>query len=159
MTRFDRRNLFGVQFAPETALLAPRVTSQGGFVVDARSSTPGRDPRGWHERWLLPDREALHDIWEYARDRGFRFEILDFRPGDLSASGQLGSRALTDEQRQALRVAHEEGYFSEPREASLETLAEALDISPSAVGGRLRRGMKSLVGSTLVVDGDRDDPR
>lgn len=151
MGEFDDRALWGVEFAPETKLLGPWVTEEGGFVVHARSATPDADPRGWRERWLLPDRESIHAIWSHARDEGFEFDVLGLRENSGGA-GHAAPDALTDEQRRALRAAHERGYFTEPRETSLEGLAEALDLSPSAVGGRLRRGMKSLIGTTLVVD-------
>jgi len=155
MTEFDEHNLWGVQFTGETKLLAPRVTREGGFVVDARSSQSGQEFPGWHERWLLPDREAIHDIWAYAREEGFEFEVLDLtRRGNVDP-GNTARQALTDEQREALLAAYEQGYFADPREASLEDVADSLDHSPSAVGGRLKRGMKALVEATLVVDRPR----
>ncbi|MFB6296675.1 MAG: helix-turn-helix domain-containing protein, partial [Halobacteriales archaeon] len=68
---------------------------------------------------------------------------------DLAYSGP---RAPTDEQREALVAAYEQGYFAEPRETSLEALAESLELSPTAVAGRLRRGMKATVEMTLAAD-------
>ena len=126
MSELADRNLLGIAFTPETKLLSPRVTREGGFVLDARSARCGGGPPGWHERWLLPDREAIHDVWAYAREEGFEFEVL------------------------------EHGYYADPREASLAAVADSLDHSPSAVSGRLKRGMKSLVEATLVVDRPRD---
>lgn len=152
MPEFDGCNLWGVAFDDETKLLGPRVTQDGGFVVDARSAGSDRDPRGWHERWLLPDREAVHDIWEYARDEGFEFEVLDFhRKTDVDVENPIRD-SLTDQQRAALLTAFERGYFAEPREASLEAVADELGHSPSAAGGRIKRGMKSLIETTLAVD-------
>jgi predicted DNA binding protein len=156
MSQFADRTLLGVEFTGDTKLLAPQVTREGGFVVDARSSRPGRGDRGWHERWLLPDREAIHDIWEYAREEGFEFEVLDLtRRGNVDG-GNPAREALTDEQREALLTAYEQGYFADPREASLEAVADSLDHSPSAVGGRIKRGMRALVEATLVVDRPRE---
>ena len=152
MPEFEDRNLWGIEFAPETKLLGPRVTREGGFVVDARSSAPGSGLRGWHERWLLPDREAVHAIWQFARDEGFELEVLDLRKqGSVDTTYPAGD-ALTDEQRTALLAAYEQGYFAEPRETSLQELADSLDHSPSAVAGRLKRGMKALIGGSVVVD-------
>lgn len=152
MPEFEDQCLWGVEFADETNLLGPQVTSLGGFVVDARAASHGTEPRGWHERWVLPDREALHDIWEHARENGFDFEILELRRQKRADTEYLGPNALTDQQRTALTVAYELGYFEEPREASLEEVAESLDLSASAVGGRLKRGMRSLIEGTLVVE-------
>jgi len=155
MPEFADRTLYGIEFAPETKLLAPRVTDEGGFVLDARSAHPGCGLDGWHERWLLPDSAAIHDVWEYARAEGFEFEVVDlYRRGTGDARSHARG-ALTDEQRVALVTAREMGYFSDPREASLETLGDALGHSPSAIGGRLKRGMKALIEATLVVDRPR----
>ena len=155
MPAFEERPLWGVEFAPETELLAPRVTREGGFVVDARSTRCGEAPCGWRERWLLPDREAIHDIWMYARETGFEFEVLDLHARGSVDTEYLVRDVLTDGQREALLAAYEQGYFADPREASLEEVADSLDYSPSAVGGRIKRGMKALVDATLVVDGTR----
>jgi hypothetical protein len=152
MPELSERNLWGVEFAGETELMAPRVTSRGGFVIDSRSAPPGGHPRGWHERWLMPDRQSVHEIWQYARGKGFRFEVLDVHRGDTIDSTYGARNVLTDQQRTALRTAYEKGYFAEPREASLQDVADALGYSPSAVSGRLKRGLKSLIEATLVVD-------
>ena len=152
MPVFEREPLIGVGFASETRLLAPQVTSQGGFVLEARSSGPDVELRGWYERWLLPSREALHDIWQYARDAGFEFEVIRFREQGTTAPEYAGATRLTDEQRETLLLAYDRGYFTEPRETSLEELAAELDISPTAVAGRLKRGMRALVGMTVVSD-------
>jgi hypothetical protein len=152
MPEFEGCNLWGVAFEDETKLLGPRVTRDGGFVVDARSEGSDRDPRGWHERWLLPDREAAHNIWTYAREEGFEFDVLDLhRQSDVDVENPIRD-SLTDQQRAALLTAYERGYFAEPREASLEAVADALGHSPSAAGGRIKRGMKSLIETTLAVD-------
>jgi len=141
-----------VEFAPETKLLGPRVTSEGGFVVDARSPGTKRHPEGWYERWVLPDRRSLQRVWRYAREKGFEFEVVELHSLDHLGEGYRGTDTLTARQREALVVAYEEGYFAEPRETSLEELAGLLDLSPSAVGGRLRRGLRALVGGTLVTN-------
>ncbi len=143
----DRR-LLGVVFTDGTKLLAPRVTREDGFVLEARSSAAG-----WRERWLFRDREGIHGVWQYARREGFAFEVVDL--SSISDAESPDSAELTAKQREALVAAYECGYFDEPREASLEELAAELDVSPSAVGGRIRRGMKSLIGASVAVD-DRD---
>ncbi|MFB6155446.1 MAG: helix-turn-helix domain-containing protein [Haloferacaceae archaeon] len=152
MSGFEDQKLWIVEFTDDTRLLNPTVSSSRGVVLDARSVNGGTEPRGWHEHWLLPDREALHTIWQHARDEGFTFEVLAFRNKGRTGPEYPGPAAPTDRQQETLVAAYERGYFAEPRETSLEELAEALDLSPTAVNGRLRRGMKSLVEMTIVVD-------
>jgi len=149
---FETGRLWAVEFAPKAKLLAPRVTNEGGFVLDARSASGPASPRGWHERWLLPGRDALHTIWQDANEAGFEFDILEFHRRGRTDAAYPGGDALTEEQREALVAAYERGYFTEPRETSLEELAAEFDLSASAVGGRIKRGMKALIGGALVVD-------
>lgn len=152
MPEFEDNNLWGIEFVPETKLLSPSVTRLGGLVIDARSANGDQDQRGWHERWLLPDREAIYEVWQHAREEGFEFEIIDLHPQSDGDTRYPVQDVLTDQQRTAQIAAYEEGYFAEPREASLEAVADSLDHSPSAVGGLLRRGMESLIDTALLVD-------
>ena len=57
---------------------------------------------------------------------------------------------LTDTQQEALVLAYERGYFESPREITLEELGDALGISQQAVGSRIRRGVKHVLGSSLA---------
>lgn len=164
MPGFEPQHVFGIEFVDDAKLLNPEVTNNGGYVLEARSSaTIGAEGsttvRGWQERWLLPDGDALRTVWTHARREGFEFEILSLQQdaGIPSNPSLPDPDTLTDQQREALLIAHEMGYFSEPRDASLEDVADELDISATAAGGRLRRGMKSLIGTALAVDPDRDE--
>lgn len=144
--------MLGIEWETGTKLLAPEVTDRDGFVLEARSTTTESGARGWHERWLLPDGDALHDIWQHAREEGFEFEVLEYREQGRGDPEFPGPDALTDQQREALVLALERGYFTEPRETSLEELADSIGISATAFGGRLRRGMRALIGMTLVAE-------
>ena len=55
----------------------------------------------------------------------------------------------TPPQREALVAAYEFGYFAGPREAPLADVAQHLDLSTWATGGRLRRGSRTLLESRL----------
>jgi len=152
VSRSDSEQVWRIEFTDETRLLNPAVTSEGGFVLHARSAQIMEGCRGWHERWLLPDHESLHSIWQAAREEGFEFEIIRFYPWDGTLSEYTGAKTLTEEQREALVLACERGYFSEPRETDLGTIADELGISPSAAAGRIKRGMGLLIAETLIVD-------
>ncbi|WP_126662549.1 helix-turn-helix domain-containing protein [Haloterrigena salifodinae] len=58
--------------------------------------------------------------------------------------------ALTETQQDALALAYERGYFESPRKITMKELGDKLGISQQAVGSRLRRGMKNILGSTLL---------
>ncbi|MFB6184272.1 MAG: helix-turn-helix domain-containing protein [Haloarculaceae archaeon] len=142
MSEYDHRLVYGIEFTPEAVLLASRVTEQGGFSLEAF-----RHEEGWIERWQLPDRESLRSIWEFAQDEAFTFDIRELYR--ITDDSHPESGGLTDEQRRTLAVAYENGYFDEPRRITLEGVADELGISPTAASGRLRRGMKKLVESSV----------
>jgi predicted DNA binding protein len=72
------------------------------------------------------------------------FPIAD--RGDSSVADRWG---VTPAQADALRTAHEMGYFSVPRDVDASEVAAALDISKSAFLERLRRGLDRLLGEAL----------
>lgn len=152
MPGFEDQQVWGIEFAADTKLMSPRVTNVDGFVLDASSTAVTETLRGWHERWLLPDRTALHDIWDYARSNGFEFEVLEFRRQGQTDFAYSGPAAPTDEQREALITAYHANYFADPRETSLDEIAAELNISPTAAAGRIKRGLESLIAMTLTVD-------
>jgi len=148
----DDSQIWRIEFTDEAKLLNPLVTSEDGFVLQARGTTVTDGQWGWHERWLLPDHSALHTIWEQAREVGFEFEILQFHPWDGVLAEHTTAKRLTDQQRRTLGLAYENGYFEEPRKADLEELANELGVTPSAASGRLKRGMKLFIEETFMLD-------
>ena len=139
----EAARLYRLSHTDGTALISPKTAELGGLLSKAESTD-----RGWAVRLHLPDREALADLWTYCDREGISSELVRvFRQDEWSNGVSTG---LTDEQRVALVTAYEEGYFEEPRESSLEELAERLGISPAAVGGRIRRGTGRLVESTVL---------
>ena len=61
-----------------------------------------------------------------------------------------GGIELTDLQRETLLIAHEQGYFDDPRQITLEELSEQIGISPTGVGRRLRRAIARLINGTIA---------
>lgn len=104
-------------------------------------------PTGWVQRARFADRATFDELREFwQRNVSFRLRRLthigddaDERFGDSSGGG------LTDAQLAAVRTAYELGYFEIPRRASLEDVADELDISASSCSERLRRAQTHLV--------------
>lgn len=128
-----------------TKLISPKTVELGGLVHEAVSTE-----RGWSIRLQLPDRQALVALSEFCDEEGINFELKRMFRQDGWVRGE--PTGLTDAQRDALLAAYENGYFEEPREASLADLAEVLGISPTAVGGRIRRGTAELVEMVLLEE-------
>lgn len=142
LAAFKGQQLYRFTYADTALLLSPAVTTQGGLIHNATATD-----NGWLFTLEVPNRDALTAIWEYATDRDITWELVELR--DRATPGSDTSYGLTDVQRETLVMAFEQGYFDDPREATLADLADALGVSPSAAGGRLRRGLASLIQATL----------
>ena len=105
-----------------------------------------------HERWQVKlrvnSRESLGDLQTFCRDQDIPFEVI--RLYELS-DPKIGQYNVSEKQRDILVLALEMGYFEIPREATLEAVAERLDISTKAASERLRRGQTNLLNNTLTI--------
>jgi hypothetical protein len=107
------------------------------------------DGGGWYAVFELPNMDALQQFRSYCSDKGVSAGIRKLYRIDSEVSQAYG---LTPSQREAITTAYETGYFNQPRDTSLQGVADQLGISSSAAGGRLRRGLRSLVAETLYGD-------
>jgi predicted DNA binding protein len=139
----DGTGLYYIEHASGTKLISSAVSEANGYLVQTES-----EGQGWLVRLLLPDRAALNSVWEYAIDHDISLDIVEIYRNENA--GTESSYGLTDEQRAALLMAYEKGYFVEPREISLDALADEIDLSSTAMSGRLRRGMRNLIAATLA---------
>ena len=141
----DGTNIYNILHTDKAKLISPAVTQANGFLLQAETKD-----KGWMIQTQLPSRDALHSVWGRARENDISFSLLELY--EKRKGGSKSSFGLTEEQQRALEVAYEKGYFSEPREMSLEDIANEVGVSSTAMSGRLRRGMRSLVSSTLIED-------
>ncbi len=82
--------------------------------------------------------ETFRKLYEYADEmEGFTFDILE--TGNYKADKSSFNRMITSRQEEVLEVAVDLGYYSEPRQASLEDISEVIGISPGTVGEHLRK--------------------
>jgi predicted DNA binding protein len=139
--------IYNIEHTPETKLISTVVTDVNGFLAHTESSG-----NGWLVQLLLPDREALMAIWEYAKENDITLDIIEIYGTD--ETGSEISYGLTAEQKAALITAFDSGYFEEPRNTSLEGVAEEMGLSSTAVSGRLRRGIRNLLAATVAEDDD-----
>jgi len=84
------------------------------------------------------------------------FDLLE----NADAASELleGCRSLSATERETLAVAAEAGYFEQPRNATLQTLADEFEISDTAVSNNLRRGERKVL-SRVVTALDSIDRR
>ena len=141
--------IYSVEYTDDAKILSPVISAANGVILDMEN-----DGRAWVLTVWMPERTDLGQLWDYAQGNDIDIELLRVNEYDGLDETDAG---LTDSQREALLVAVDAGYFEEPRNATLGDVAAALDISQPAASGLLRRGIKRLVVSSLMDDGDRTD--
>ena len=139
----DDRRTYHIEYSDDVTLVTPVVSRAGGLVLESRSYLDG-----WRLALQLPDREALYDLDTFAEREDLRLDILELQ--EAECDGFDPAFDLTEPQVEALVGAYLQGYYDEPREATLDDLATLFDISRTAVSGRLRRGSAALIEEALV---------
>ncbi|MCL9816351.1 helix-turn-helix domain-containing protein [Natronocalculus amylovorans] len=112
-----------------------------GVLLDARANNAQ-----WTFEVRFTDADQTSQFRSLCQERGVPLTVtrVTTSPGRTPAN----EYGLTPEQSEALTAAYRLGYFSEPRKATLEELADELGISSRAVAGRLRRGQATLLERT-----------
>lgn len=120
----------------------PQWSSDGAVFLDGH-----RRRDSWRFCIQFPDEESLQRYVAYCEDCAIDFSpIRVVRTNSSMTDDRYG---LTSTQSSTLVTASQEGFFQIPRECTLEELAADSDITHQALSERLRRGMDSLVDSTL----------
>ncbi|WP_076148575.1 helix-turn-helix domain-containing protein [Natrinema saccharevitans] len=92
--------------------------------------------------------ETFRKLSKYVEEReSITFDILDM--GDFETGESSFNRLITPRQEEVLEAAVELGYYSEPRQASLEDIGAVVGISPGTVGEHLRK-VEARVFSEIV---------
>lgn len=133
-------------------------TKHGGFVAAPFRNTGGS------EQWTLGfDEPEAADATLGDLDRNHEFTVQGRRRLDLAAFFEVlhhhdasatllnACRQLTLTERDVLATAYENGYFDTPRDESLASLSDRLDVSDVAISKTLRRAERKLLGPTLTA--------
>mgnify|MGYP000415733045 CR=1 FL=1 len=93
--------------------------------------------------------EIFKKLYERAGEVEYMtIDILE--TGDYETNQSAFSRMITSRQEEVLETAVDLGYYSEPRQASLEDISEVVGIAPGTVGEHLRK-VEERVFSELVT--------
>lgn len=146
VSEFEERLLYRIELTDEAMVLSSTLAAMGIAIVQATGIEGS-----WRFVLQLPAREQFAAFNAYCDDAGIDLSVerLSRTTAELDAPA---TPPLTDAQREALVTAYEHGYFDEPRQTSLEQLASELDVSSTAVGGRIRRGTANLVDAVLRTE-------
>lgn len=131
----------------------------GIFEAMEHSDLTLRKAVGSAERWLFEFRaeesSELPDFQRSLEENDLEVTLVRLHPLDEDAS--TGRYNLTAEQRDALLLAYDEGYYEPTGETTLSALAAEFGISRSAYGARLKRGYRNLIEATIAHEQDPDD--
>lgn len=142
---FDEGALYRIRWAPNDSGLLQWIAETGNDTAVLHAE--GSDDE-WTLKLRFPSRATLTEFREFCDRRGIDLRVI--RLYDL-IDPKMGQYNITAKQREALVRALEMGHFEIPRETTLETVAESLDISPRAVSERLRRGQTNLLNNSLTI--------
>lgn len=107
----------------------------------------------WYFRLRFPDHDRVSRFDEYVREHEIPVHVERVYTM-TEADVEVHRFDLTVEQREALVMALERGYFETPSEVTLEELAGGLDITPQALSDRIRRGTRKVLAQMLLSAAD-----
>lgn len=122
--------------------VANAVVETGGTLVSATGQRGGWE---LHIRFEDPDQLPAFSTYCERHDVGYEVQRV-YRSGEAGAPDRFG---VTEKQREALVAALDAGFYEVPPEATMEDVADELDISQQALSKRLRRGHGNLVGDVF----------
>ncbi|MFC7202156.1 helix-turn-helix domain-containing protein [Haloferax namakaokahaiae] len=141
LTEDGKRQLFEVRWSADVNGLIQSMVETNARLLEGESIG-----EGWDFRLQFPS----HDELKRFRDSCTEKEIPIILRRIYNPHFPTEGNAMTAEQHEAILTAYERGYFDVPRGTSLSELAGVYGISDSAYSQRLRRGISSLIYSTMV---------
>ena len=132
----DDRWMAVSQFDPTDEVRKALALQQESFLV---VDTPIRFTSEDHLKiTYLGTDDTFRKLFDYADELdSMAVDILEM--GEYKADESSLSRLITTRQEEVLEAAVELGYYTEPRQASLEEVGDAIGISPGTVGEHLRK--------------------
>lgn len=124
-------------------LTHPQWSGDGALFLDGR-----RNRDVWRFRIQFPDEASLQRYVAYCEEK-----TIPLDPRRLSRSKRSSPTetfGLTPSQTETLVTASERGFFEIPRTCTLEELASSRSVTHQALSERIRRGLDSLIESTLL---------
>lgn len=148
LDRVEDTVLYRIRWGAEVENFVAAVVDTGAVILEAHGNEQ------WLFRLRYPDHRGLTAFHNYCQEQGVPFHLE--RVYTL-AEGQQATYnfGLTSEQREALLIAVEDGYFHIPRETTMAAVAAELDISEQSASERIRRAIDTLA-TKVLLPGARD---
>jgi len=135
--------LYHIEWATQPADILAALADANAVVLEAAGNGV------WQFRVRFPDHDKLSTFHNAIIEEHIPIHIgRTYTLSEPTATGHpLG---LTNDQREALVLALNWGYFASPSETSLDDIADELGISRQAVSKRIRRGNETVLRKTLL---------
>ena len=149
LTTVDGRHLYHLELTDEghRESIYPVIVEQGIVLDHVTASVDG-----WEFRTTFPDHDALEQFRSFCADHDLDIVLRQlYEERETVDHVRYG---LTDRQRETLVTAVDAGYLEIPRACSLADLGDRLGVSSNAASERFRRGVQTLVRSTVHPDAD-----
>ena len=143
LTETAGRALFEVHWSDEVNHLVQPI-----IETDARLLSGTGGAAEWTFRIQFGSKGELAEFRERCLDNGVHIRVRRL----FDRTWPADQDPLTAAQKDAIVTAWENGYFEVPRGVTLEELASLIGISDNSASQRLRRGLSTLVGSTLASE-------
>ena len=141
ISAIENRWLYDVVFTPGSVDVFATIVAHRGTVLSATA-----EDGWWHLSVRFVDREDASEVYDHLTGDGTNATLV--RLSNLSEQAPV-DYGLTPKQYEALLAALDHGYFTIPRETSMEELATELGVSHQALSERLRRAYRALVVTEL----------
>jgi predicted DNA binding protein len=137
------RTLYRVTWTGEGEAFLKGIADSGGTVLEGKANGD------WSFRVRFADRSDVAGFYDYCEAEGFDIGVDRVYPlTEETREEELPD--VSDEQRKALLLALERGYFGDSRNVTTAELAEELGISQQAFSERLRRGNEAALQYMLL---------
>lgn len=145
VTEFDTEYLLKMDWEMHVRVLFYILKEEDATILDART----KDGE-WHFRVLFPEHDSVGTMYQSCKDYDITLDIKQIT--QLSDSFRRGWFGLTEHQYETIVGAYREGYYSVPRKANLEELADRFGVSHQALSERLRRGHEKLIANAMHLE-------
>lgn len=144
LDRVEETALYRTEWAPDVSGLLNGLARTEAVVLEAMTAKGG-----WYFRVRFPDHDLLGRFYNFCTERDVSVHVdRVYTLTEASRAGRIFE--LTAEQREAIVLAVQRGYFEVPRGTDLSAIADELGISQQAASKRVRRGADKVLRSALL---------
>ncbi|MFB6126510.1 MAG: helix-turn-helix domain-containing protein [Halolamina sp.] len=143
----DDRKLYRAEWDASTDSFVQTMIAHDGALQEADG-----DGQTWEFQIRFRDSHQLSSFHTTCGERGIDLTVKGlYNPIEPMTAGMQN---MTDGQRDIIEHAYDAGYFEVPRQITLAEIAADVGVSDQAVNERLRRGLRTLIATTLKSGSD-----